>query len=145
MRIGADGGTFKSALAAVRKWGGVLEHPAFSRAWPVFKLVRPKRGGGWTRVNDREWVCEVSQAAYGHRGRKLTWLLYVGRCPPPDLDWSRPPTSVMVSAMGNRKRAEPWLEVMSKREANATPPRFADLLIELARLSQTVQRRRATT
>ena len=32
----------------------------------------------------------------------------------------------MVSAMGNRKRAEPGLKVMSKREANATPPRFAD-------------------
>jgi hypothetical protein len=29
-RKGDDGGTFEAALGAVRTWGGVLEHPAFS-------------------------------------------------------------------------------------------------------------------
>lgn len=34
-KVGDDGGTFAAALAAVRRWGGVLEHPAFSYAWPA--------------------------------------------------------------------------------------------------------------
>src|SRR5512144_3121993 len=34
-RPGNDGGCFRSALASVRAWGGVLEHPAFSNAWPA--------------------------------------------------------------------------------------------------------------
>lgn len=87
--VGADSGCFRAALKAVRQWGGVLEHPAYSLACSKYKLTRPAAGGGW--LNEREWVCELSQAAYGHQGRKLTWLLFVGRRPPFELDWSRPP------------------------------------------------------
>lgn len=43
---GDDNGCFAAALAAVRKWGGVLEHPYASHAWPHFKLNKPARGGG---------------------------------------------------------------------------------------------------
>src|ERR1044071_8542714 len=54
-RPGNDGGCFASALASVRKWGGVLEHPAFSNAWETFGLEAP-RGIGWQRTDWREWV-----------------------------------------------------------------------------------------
>jgi hypothetical protein len=41
-RKGDDGGCFISALEAVRKWGGVLEHPAASSAWKAFGLKEPR-------------------------------------------------------------------------------------------------------
>ena len=44
---GDDGGCFASALASVRRWGGVLEHPWGSHAWPHFGIVVPPRTGGW--------------------------------------------------------------------------------------------------
>lgn len=68
-KVGDDGGCFASALASVRRWGGVLEHPAFTYAWPAFGLPRPPRRG-WQRSIDGGWTCQVSQGAYGHRARK---------------------------------------------------------------------------
>lgn len=46
---GDDGGTFKAALDAVHRWGGVLEHPAYSDAWQAFGLIVPPNSGGWVR------------------------------------------------------------------------------------------------
>ena len=41
---GDDKGCFASALASVRKWGGVLEHPEGSAAWPEhFSLINDLR------------------------------------------------------------------------------------------------------
>jgi hypothetical protein len=91
-RVGEDGGCFAAALDAVQRYVGVLEHPAYTLAWPRFGLTEPTRGG-WQRDmfggNDgrRSWVTEVCQSAYGHRARKRTWLYYVGDAPPPVLDW----------------------------------------------------------
>ena len=38
-KLGDDGGCFAAALASVRKWGGVLEHPEASHAWTTFGLL----------------------------------------------------------------------------------------------------------
>lgn len=132
-RVGDDNGCFAFALATVRRCGGVLEHPAFTLAWEAHGLVRPKRSA-WFKTAPNEWVCEVSQAAYGHRARKLTWLVYVGKQPPPELDWSRPTASAMVSSCWRDHR--PDMPRLSKREASATPPKFADALIALAEHSR---------
>lgn len=43
---GDDGGCFESALASVRLWGGVLEHPEASSAWRTFGLTAPPRTDG---------------------------------------------------------------------------------------------------
>ena len=43
---GDDGGCFESALASIRRWGGVLEHPQASAAWKRFGLLAPMYGGG---------------------------------------------------------------------------------------------------
>lgn len=125
-RPGNDGGCFASALAAVRKWGGVLEHPAGSHAWPVHGLVRPY-GTGWRRTLMDEWVCEVWQSAYGHGARKRTYLLYVGNSAPPELNWTRTPG---IFQCGKFDRLKPTLE---GRKASATPLPFRDLLLSMAR------------
>lgn len=124
-RPGNDGGCFAKALEAVRRWGGVLEHPAGSFAWQTFALLPPTKSG-WDRDGEREWVCEVWQSAYGHRARKRTWLLYCGTRRPPELNWDRPKGTHQV---GWFDRAKPTL---SKREASATPPAFRDALIAIA-------------
>src|SRR5262245_973151 len=46
-KLGDDDGCFRAALAAVRKWGGVLEHPKDSHAWNYFGIETPPPTGGW--------------------------------------------------------------------------------------------------
>jgi hypothetical protein len=48
-KIGDDDGCFASALTSVHRFGGVLEHPAFSLAWDAFDLPKPPTSGGWVR------------------------------------------------------------------------------------------------
>ena len=72
---GDDGGCFARALSAVRFFGGVLEHPWGSHAWPHFGLRVPSRWGGWEQADDYGWTCCVEQGQYGHYARKPT-LLY---------------------------------------------------------------------
>lgn len=83
---GDDGGMFESALASVRRWGGVLEHPAYSDAWARYGLLNPPRSGGWIRDINGGWTCHVEQGRYGHPAKKATWL-YASRCELPSLRW----------------------------------------------------------
>jgi len=130
---GDDGGCFAAALEAVRKYGGVLEHPAWTLAWPAFGLSPPP-AFGWQKNIDGSWVCEVAQSAYGNPCRKLTWLYYVGDAPPEPAIWTRPKRTKAVSQLRNH-----WNAVVpraSKREASATPRAFAEFLLRLARSAQ---------
>lgn len=86
---GDDGGCFESALAAVRRFGGVLEHPAGSHAWAYFGLSKPPVAGGWVKADDfGGWTCCVEQGWYGHYAPKPTWLYSVG-CDLPILRWGK--------------------------------------------------------
>lgn len=129
--VGDDGGTFAAALASVRAWGGVLEHPAWSMAWAVHGLIRPP-AFGWARTTDGSWVCEVAQAAYGHRAPKLTWLYYVGDPPPPPLDWSRPACAKTATPRPKAKRRGAPVEALGHAERSRTPIPFRDLLLSIA-------------
>jgi len=84
---GDDGGCFAAALATVRRWGGVLEHPRGSKAWPAHGLVAPPAGGGWVAADlVGGWTCCVEQGHYGHLARKSTWL-YAHGVALPTLQW----------------------------------------------------------
>ncbi|HEX6053728.1 MAG TPA: hypothetical protein VFZ21_30875 [Gemmatimonadaceae bacterium] len=131
-RPGNDGGCFRAALDAVNTWGGVLEHPKASRAWARHGLARPT-ACGWSR-SGVGWVCEVWQSAYGHRAAKATWL-YCVVPEPPDLDWRRPKGTHQIGFHDQRGPAAN-LPTLGKRESSATPPRFAELLIGIARMGR---------
>jgi hypothetical protein len=128
-RPGNDGGSFASALAAVNTWGGVLEHPAFSRAWEMYNLNRPK-SGGWQK-SGWGYVCEVYQSVYGHPAAKRTWLYYRGEKPPFELDWRYQEGTHTVGH--ERFQTKP---VLWKSAASKTPVPFRDMLILLAMQSR---------
>jgi hypothetical protein len=163
-RVGDDGGTFAAALAAVRRWGGVLEHPAKSLAWRAHGLLEPscKLRGGWSVADDvGGWTCQIEQIHYGHRARKATWL-YACHVDLPSLLWGAGPKGVRVAGDGYHsaeerarktrpvhvvpaeeeakrrrgERVEGGIKRMGKKEREATPQAFADLLVEMARTSR---------
>lgn len=102
------------AVHAVRTFGGVLEHPASSSLWESAEL--PASGerdsfGGFTYVVDQAW--------FGHRAPKRTWLYIVDADSLPDVPFE----------LGQRSGR---VELMGKREREATPPAFAFWLLGLA-------------
>lgn len=128
--VGDDGGCFASALESVRRFGGVLEHPAHSHAWRAFGLPRPKRGL-WLS-DGRGYVTEIHQSTYGHRARKATWLYYVGAAAPPGLDWNIERPRAQCSYFTNHRNYS-GLPQLGKNEAQRTPVAFRDVLLTLAR------------
>jgi hypothetical protein len=137
-QLGDDDGCFAAAIAAVRRFGGVLEHPEGSHAWRAYDLNVPPRCGGWV-VADWEggWTCCVEQGAYGHRARKATWLYACG-VELPSLRWGSAPGDFVCIDAGfskeERARAVKTgvCQQLSKRQRAATPPEFRDLLISMA-------------
>ena len=136
--LGDDGGCFDDALASVRRWGGVLEHPADSHAWAAHGLIAPPRAGGWVAAGDWQgWTCYVEQGHYGHPARKGTWLYAVG-CVLPSLVWGPSAARVRLddgyhSAEERRRSQRGTIQRLAKRAAAATPIPFRDALIEMAR------------
>jgi hypothetical protein len=120
---GEDGGCFDAALSAVRTFGGVLEHPAYSWAWRRYGLLPPTLNYGWNKsLFDEGFTCEVDQAWYGHPANKRTWLYYVGP-EPPDLRWGLAPfTGRTVRNDGGGGRDQ----------RSKTPPEFRDALLSMA-------------
>ena len=131
-RVGDDGGCFAHALASVRVYGGVLEHPAASAAWDAHELPRPNQAG-WMGTFCGGWVAQVSQSTYGHKARKRTWLYLMGE--PPAMRWDESEPVALTSWL---QKTNSELPRLSKREASATPPAFRDLLLDMARSAQRV-------
>lgn len=137
--LGDDDGCFAAALAAVRKYGGVLEHPEASHAWERFELMRPDVCGGWVMADwDGGWTCCVAQGHYGHRAQKYTWLYAVG-VDLPSLHWGRARGKLRLD-VGMHSAEERKYHVrkgiaqrLSKKQRASTPIAFRDLLIGMAR------------
>ena len=120
------------AVALVREFGGVLEHPASSTLWAAQKLPAPgerDQYGGWT--------LPISQYWWGHRAEKKTWLYIVG-CDPrdvPEIPLALGDAPMTVSTSGRRRdgtRRTNMRPEIPKAEREHTPPLLAEWLVELA-------------
>lgn len=126
------------AVALVREFGGVLEHPQASTLWPAQRLPAPGQRddmGGWTLGITQHW--------WGHRATKAT-LLYIVGCEPadiPPLPELRLGEGTHVIAQGVRRAdGSRWAKGDSRKrpectkpEREHTPPELASWLVELAR------------
>jgi len=116
------------AVALVREFGGVLEHPESSKLWDSQKLPKPGERdsyGGWTLAAPQKW--------WGHRAEKKTWFYVVG-CEPKDIPrmpfvMGEATHTVGLFSGRDRSRARPEI---GKAEREHTPPQLATWLVELA-------------
>jgi hypothetical protein len=124
------------AVHLVRRWGGVLEHPAESTLWSHagMGLAWPGRApdayGGWT--------AEIRQCDWAHKAEKLTWL-YIFGCHPDDLP-AMPPRSAPTGVIKPQRGVPRTLKIVTKAEREHTPPALAAWLVELARRCRVVER-----
>lgn len=130
----------RQAVRWVRRFGGVLEHPAHSTLWADQRMPLPHvRGfrdawGGWT--------LPIAQSWFGYRAEKLTWLYVVG-CEPRDIPAMpmdmRDPPRVVAQLKGRNGKPRPrkgdqgWRPEVTRTERERTPPALAEWLVELAR------------
>jgi hypothetical protein len=147
--LGDDDGCFAAALIDVIECGGVLEHPADSKAWDAFEIAKPPRSGGWVRAfpfcEDLAdvWTCCVYQGHYGHLAGKPTWLLAAG-VTLPSLRWGKVeqrihPRALELHGYAKARRIGMMAMVGGKDKTkirNATPPEFRDALLQIARSAE---------
>jgi hypothetical protein len=103
------------AACTVRMNGGVLEHPADSKLFPLLGVAPGKRD----RVGG--WVLPVLQSWWGHPAPKRTWLYIVGVEP---CDIPRMP--LVLGLPAGR------VENQSKADRERTPRELAEWLVDLA-------------
>lgn len=119
------------AVDQVRRFGGVLEHPAASILWPAAGLPAPgviDAWGGVTVPIDQDW--------FGHRAEKKTRLYIVGVSPrdlpafPLRLE---EPTHVVSPSCRIRVGHRNYRPQLRKAEREHTPPLLAAWLVDIAR------------
>jgi len=144
-KLGDDGGCFAAAVASVRRWGGVLEHPEASHAWKAFGIAHPPKSGGWVRAGlfSPGYTCCVEQGHYGHEARKATWLYVVGvsRDRLPNLTWGKARGRIRLDSgfhSAKERRAAKAAGYrpgprLSARTRKLTPEPFRDVLLGIAR------------
>jgi len=149
---GEDGGCFAAALESVRAFGGVIEHPAYSKAWDRYGLPEPLTHHGWTGGLCGGFSAYVEQGRYGLPVKKATWLYAYG-VELPDLCWGYTPDRDGERPNGPWGGIDGWRDswasrsdiragVMSFKSSGhrgpykgltaITPPAFRDVLLAMA-------------
>jgi hypothetical protein len=153
LKRGDDGGRFESALRSVRTYGGVLEHPAYSKAWDRYGLAEPVWRGGWTFGLDGGATCYVEQGRYGLPVKKATWLYAYGVALP-ELRWGYTPDGSGPTPNGAHGGMDAWRDAWADGITghkfykghrhdgmrSATPAEFRDVLLSMARTASSESR-----
>jgi hypothetical protein len=112
------------AVEQVRRFGGVLEHPARSSLWNELGLPKPgefeDEFGGYT--------LEIDQFHWGHKAEKRTWLYVVGAKSVPAMPRREGRPTHVVRPCKNGTGAK----IITKPEREHTPPGLAAWLVALA-------------
>lgn len=118
------------AVEMVRRWGGILEHPAHSSLWTAAGLPLPGQRdaiGGFTFPVPQFW--------WGHRAEKQTWFYVVG-CEPKDLPETPFQMGIPPRVITNKKGLRSWMlgyrKEVTRPEREHTPAALAAWLIEAA-------------
>lgn len=127
------------AVLQVRRYGGVLEHPAGSLLWETMRLPRPcpscgAAGAPLDRLGG--FTVEVELSRWGAPVVKPTWLYFVGAdrgvvadsLPP--MAPRPPPTSSAVRGDGRHRDN---FSALSSQARKRTPPAMARWLVDMAR------------
>lgn len=118
------------AIAQVRQWGGILEHPARSTLWAAVQCAAPG-----TADSAGGYLLGIHQHAFGHRAEKKTFLYIVGASPQqlPTIPYTmEEPTHVIQS----RKRSD-YRPHTTKPEREHTPEPLARWLLQVAAIIDT--------
>jgi hypothetical protein len=133
------------ALGQVRRYGGVMEHPAGSKLWAFMRLPKPwpykPRSSPSEALRDDYggFSIEVRQAWWGDKRGKLTWLYFCHVDPavivlPKMIDPPPPPTDIPKRQRrdGEGFYARSWSDKMGATERKRTVPEMARWLVEIA-------------
>lgn len=122
------------AVAQVRAWGGVLEHPNASTLWGDQHLPPPGARDGWGG-----WTMPICQNWWGHRAEKKTLLYIVGIDPSelPAYPYSMDRATHVVGTSGRRRDGTRLADrpEITKAEREHTPIELAHWLVNVARLA----------
>lgn len=122
------------AVAKIRKWGGVLEHPMGSTLWPDQGLPAPGSVDGWGG-----FTFHAPQFWWGHPANKATKFYIVGLNPK-----DMPPVPFVLGEakfriggrQGRARKSRGWKQKPSLPAGfspEQTPPALAQWLVDLAR------------
>lgn len=117
-----------AAVEAVRRWGGVLEHPEHSTLWKRCRLPEP--GELPDEYGGRTYA--IRQVHWGHTCEKPTWLYVIGVLPERVIEGIRK-GGTATHRVTNGSRGNVELPRVSSLEARLSPPAFAEWLVALAR------------
>lgn len=124
----------RHAVLMVKKWGGVLEHPAGSLLWKEQSLPVPGNN-----IDLLDYTIDIDQSWFGYPAKKRTWLYIVG------VPYSNLPafplnlnaiTRTVASRIKKYHNNDNWKLELPKSQRDVTVMELAEWLVIIARMAK---------